>query len=180
MRRGGMCHSKGNAAQNNRCSGVAFWQFNEPWPAVSWAVIDRAGRSKLAFEMLRRAFQPALVAARFPWRRYSAGDEFAAEIWLVNDAPEARPGCTVEARLDGQIVWSQAAMTLPAAGAQPAGQFSIRLAAAPRELTLTLQQTDVTLAENRYDLAIYLPPNQPRSARLTRWLADRLLGAGHG
>ncbi|MGQ9491255.1 MAG: glycoside hydrolase family 2 TIM barrel-domain containing protein [Anaerolineae bacterium] len=47
--------------RRGRCTGVAFWQFNEPWPAVSWSVVDRFGRPKLAYEMLRRAFQPALT-----------------------------------------------------------------------------------------------------------------------
>ena len=35
--------------QPSQCGGVAFWQLNEPWPAVSWAVIDRAGRPKAAY-----------------------------------------------------------------------------------------------------------------------------------
>jgi hypothetical protein len=45
------------------CGGVAFWQFNEPWPAVSWSVVDHAGRPKAAMPCC--AYQPLLVAARF-------------------------------------------------------------------------------------------------------------------
>ena len=67
----------------HRYGRVAFWQLNEPWPAVSWAVIDRAGRPKAAYEMLRRAYQPILIAARFPWRRYAAGGDYLSRRCLV-------------------------------------------------------------------------------------------------
>lgn len=157
------------------CVGVAFWQFNEPWPAASWAIIDRAGRPKLAYKMLRRAFQPVLVAARFQWQPYRAGERFAAEVWLVNDGAVARPGCRVEVRLDGQVVWARDGMDLPAAGARPIGQFTITLGADPAELALTLAHDADILAHNRYDLAVHLPIGQPLIARLRRGLADWLL-----
>jgi beta-mannosidase len=158
------------------CRGVAFWQFNEPWPAVSWSVVDRAGRPKLAYAMLRRSFQPLLVAARFPWQRYEPGTLFAAEIWLVNDGPEGAEGCRVEARLDDRLIWAQQGVALPAAAARRIGNCAIRLDAAPAEFTLILARDNTVLAENRYDLAVHLPPRQPQSARLRRWFADRLLG----
>ena len=101
--------------EHPRCGGVAFWQLNEPWPAVSWSVIDRGGRPKAAYEMLRRAYQPILIAARFPWRRYAEGDVFRAEVWLVNDGPAAWQGCCAEALLDDTVVWTAADVSLPPA-----------------------------------------------------------------
>jgi len=53
-----------------RCGGVAFWQLNEPWRAVTWSVIDRAGRPKAGYAAVQRAYQPVLVAAKFPRRAY--------------------------------------------------------------------------------------------------------------
>lgn len=165
----------GNREQRDPCSGVAFWQFNEPWPAVSWAVIDRAGRPKQAYEMLRRVFQPVLVAARFRWRRYRAGDNFTAEIWVVSDEPQDRTGCHIQAQLDGRVVWSQDEIDLPAALARPVGTVSVRLDAKPAEFSLILSQCGTTLALNRYDLTVHLPGRPPLSALFMRWLSGQLI-----
>lgn len=157
------------------CTGVAFWQLNEPGPAVSWAVIDHAGRPKAAYAMLLRSFQPVLVAARFPWRDTTAGDAFTAAVWLVNDGPQGRAGCRVEAIMDGQIVWVEDTITLPAAGIACIGRFTVALAAAPQALTLRLSCGAETIAINRYDLTIHVPGPQPLRGRITRRLADWLL-----
>jgi beta-mannosidase len=158
-----------------RCGGVAFWQLNEPWPAVSWSVIDHAGRPKAAYEMLRRAYQPILIAARFPWRRYTAADIFRAEVWLVNDGPTAWQGCRAEALLDGTVVWMAADVTMLPASAAPIGDLVVRLDAAPHDLTLSLRCGEMILAANRYDLAVHLPSRQPWRARQIHALGERLL-----
>lgn len=40
------------------CSGVLWWQLNDCWPALSWAVVDIAGRRKLAWHAAVRAMAP--------------------------------------------------------------------------------------------------------------------------
>ena len=158
------------------CGGVAFWQFNEPWPAVTWSVVDRAGRPKAAYDMLRRSFQPLLVAAIFPWRRYEPGEPFQAEIWLVNDGPQSWPAGRIEATLDGVHIWAQDAAAIAPAAARPIAAFTHTLLAAPQRLDLRLLHDGAVLAINSYDLAVYLPGPQPIRGRLMRWLADRLVG----
>ncbi len=164
-------------AQPRPCGGVAFWQFNEPWRAVSWSVVDRAGRPKAAYNAIRRSYQPLLVAAQFPRRPYTEGDLFEAALWLVSDLPSAQPPCTVEAWLDERAVWTRAAVDIPAAGAYRLGSMRERLAAPPETLTLRLLRNGAVVAENRYDLQVPLPGPQPLASRLLRWLADRLLAA---
>jgi hypothetical protein len=160
-----------------RCGGVAFWQLSEPWPAVSWAVIDRAGRPKAAYDMLRRAYQPILVAARFPWRRYAAGNLFRAEIWLVNDGAAGWKACCAEAVLDGRVSWAAAGIALPPACAFPIGALVTTLEAVPQVLALGLRCGELVLAVNRYDLAIMVPGRQPPRARAMHAVGDYLLGA---
>lgn len=157
------------------CGGVAFWQLNEPWPAVSWSVIDRAGRPKAAYEMLRRSFQPILIAARFPWRAYGAGETFQAQIWLVNDGPETWPDCLAEVTLDGAPVWRADGLTLEPACARRVGEFARELTAPPQALELRLIRGDATLATNRYDLSVPLPPAQPWRSRALHSLGTRLI-----
>ena len=160
------------------CGGVVFWQYNEPWYAVSWSVIDRAGRPKAAFEMLRRSYQPVLIAARFPWRRYGPGDPFRAAIWLVNDGVEDWSGCRAVARLEDRPVWEADDVDLPAASAHQIGTLETTLSAAPGVLELALFRGDTCRAANRYDLGVHLPGPQPLRGRLNRWLADWVLKTG--
>ena len=159
----------------HRCGGVAFWQLNEPWPAVSWAVIDRSGRPKAAYEMLRRAYQPILIAARFLWQRYAKGDVFRADVWLVNDGPGAWQSCYAEVFLDDAVVWTAADVSLPPASAAQIGELVVRLDDIPRVLALDLRCGETALASNRYDLAVHLPGRQPRRARAIHALGERLL-----
>ena len=157
------------------CGGVAFWQLNEPWPAVSWAVIDRAGCPKAAYEMLRRVYQPILIASRFPWRRYGAGDVFRAEVWPVNDGAEAWQGCCAEAFLDDTAVWTVSDVALPPASVSQIGELAVLLEHAPQAMVLDLRCGEMILASNCYDLAVHLPGRQPRRARAIHALGERLL-----
>ena len=125
--------------------------------------------------MLRRAYQPILVAARFPWRRYAAGDVFRADVWLVNDGTGAWQGCCAEALLDNIVVWTAADVSLPPASAAQIGELVVRLDDAPRILALDLRCGETGLASNRYDLAVHLPGRQPRRARAIHALGERLL-----
>jgi beta-mannosidase len=66
---------------HDRCSGTVWWQLNDCWPAVSWSVIDVAGRRKLAWYALRAAYQPQLAVF--------GGDRQGARLTLVNDTGAA-------------------------------------------------------------------------------------------
>ncbi len=48
-------------ALHERCSGVVWWQLDDCWPSISWAVIDRAGRRKPSWYALRRSFADRLM-----------------------------------------------------------------------------------------------------------------------
>ncbi len=45
----------------DHCSGAIYWQLNDCWPAISWSVVDVAGRRKLAWYALRSAFRPRMT-----------------------------------------------------------------------------------------------------------------------
>jgi beta-mannosidase len=158
--------------------GVAFWQFNEPWPAVTWSVIDRCGRPKAAYLMLRRSFQPVLVALRFTNRACLHGESWRAEVWLVNDSPPAWDGCRVEAYLGDALLWSAEGVMLPAGGAVRAGSLEWAAASPQGLLRLRLLCGDVELTSNLYDLDVPIAGPGPRTARWRQALASRLLRAG--
>lgn len=44
------------------CSGSILWQFNDMWPAISWAVLDYTGYRKLAWHAMKSAYQPRTIS----------------------------------------------------------------------------------------------------------------------
>ena len=160
------------------CGGVAFWQFNEPWPAVTWAVVDRHGRPKGAYAMLCRSYQPLLIAAMFDWRAWRPGEKFEAEIWWVNDGPQSFEGCAVKAALDGEVVLAVGDLVIRPLAAQLVGSFAVTLAACPSQLELALAENERIIASNCYDLGVYQPPRQTVRAWLLRRGADLMLRIG--
>ncbi len=137
--------------------------------------MDRAGRPKAAFAMLRRCYQPIMIAARFLWRHHAAGDTFRAQVWLVNDGPQAWQGCRADAFLDGEVAWSAEQIDLPPASTTQIGELNLTLVTFPHILSLALHCGEAILATNRYDLAVHLPGRQPSRGRLIHRLAERLL-----
>jgi beta-mannosidase len=70
-------------ALHERCSGVVWWQLDDCWPSISWAVVDRAGRRKPSWYALRRSFADRLLVIA-PNDRSGGLD-----LMVVNDAAEA-------------------------------------------------------------------------------------------
>jgi beta-mannosidase len=160
------------------CGGVAVWQFNEPWPAVSWSVMDRAGRPKAAYAVLQRSYQPLLIAARFPWMELTTATALPVEFWIVNDAPVTHQGCRAEARLDGRPVWSAADLHVRGGAAACVARVEITLSGPPEQLELALLAAGGNpLACNVYDLSVSRPHNAPpRLSALLHRLGMRLIG----
>ena len=76
-----------------RCSMAINWDFNEPWKTVAGNnLIAYPTRIRPAYWYVQKALRPTHFSAkiaRFDWRE---GETFEAELWLLNDAPEAASG----------------------------------------------------------------------------------------
>jgi beta-mannosidase len=160
--------------RKGQAGGLCIWQFNEPWPAISWAIVDYYRRPKLAYERLKDLYNLVLVGLHFPLARYHAGDLLQAEVWAVNDSLHALDGCRLSIELDGVEI-ADMPVTLPPDSVQTVGILQHRIRAEPGELALILRQGDRHVARNSYDLAYdhRAPAGWPR--RLVRWAADALL-----
>ncbi|MEM2637543.1 MAG: hypothetical protein QXL15_04270, partial [Candidatus Korarchaeota archaeon] len=62
-------------------AGVLFWQFNEPWPAVSWAVIDYYMRPKIAYNWLKNLYSPVLPM--LTWKRRK--NNYLVSVWISSE-----------------------------------------------------------------------------------------------
>ena len=113
-------------------------------------MIDRAGRPKAAYEMLRRSYQPLLIAARFPWRRYAPGDIFGPRSGWSTSA-EASPGCRAQASLDDTVVWTVTDLGLPPAPPRRWGAVRIHPGRRPAGAHARAALRRDALASNRYD-----------------------------
>jgi hypothetical protein len=160
------------------CGGVAIWQFNEPWAAATWSVVDRRGRTKNAYEMLSRSYRPLLVAARFERRPWAVGETFRAALWLVNDSARDAGPCELVVLLDRQQIACLEDAGVPGLSARQVGTLEHVLSDRPRLLELSCTCAGAQVAENRYDLSVYLPPRQPLMPWLLRRIAEMTLKVG--
>ena len=76
--------------QAPRCSAALNWCFNEPWiTAANCSVVAYPAIPKKGYYAMEQALRPSLFSARIPTFDWKSGDRFTAEIWLLNDSPEA-------------------------------------------------------------------------------------------
>jgi beta-mannosidase len=78
-------------------SGALIWQLNDPWPGVTWSLLDHALRPKAAYFAVRRAFHPVLASF------VREGDRL--DLWVTTDRP-VRSTLLVEV-LDGDVVLAE-------------------------------------------------------------------------
>jgi len=154
-------------------SGLAVWQWNEPWPSICWSIIDYFGRPKLALETVQRVMQPLLVSLDYPLRAYAAGDLLVATVWVVNDGLAAVDGCWLRVSLEwegkrgkegkdgggreagGGVTLLELPCVVPANAAQPLSKLALRLPAGFSHLRLELRRGNSLLAYNVYDLRFH-------------------------
>ncbi|MCU1680894.1 MAG: beta-mannosidase [Amycolatopsis sp.] len=61
-------------------SGTLLWQLNEPWPGVTWSIIDHDQVAKPAYYFVQRAYAPVLAS-------FVERDEHL-ELWITNSGQE--------------------------------------------------------------------------------------------
>ncbi|HEY80347.1 MAG TPA: hypothetical protein G4O05_04635 [Caldilineae bacterium] len=142
-------------------AGTFLWQWNEPWPAISWSVWPHRGPSKRAFGQIARSYAPLAPLARIHADRI--------ELWVVNDGPRACQACILTAKLDGRVLWSGQASARP--GERVLIQ-TLPLPSTPGRFTLRLRGDGVN-AVNDYPLPWPFPP--AKRLRPRAWLASLVM-----
>jgi beta-mannosidase len=72
--------------QKPYCSMALNWCFNEPWPtAANNSIINWPNWPKPAFYAVRDACRPVLASARNYKLKWSRGEQFATQLWMLND-----------------------------------------------------------------------------------------------
>lgn len=155
--------------------GLAIWQWNEPWPAICWSLVDYYRRPKLAAQMLARWYSPLLVSLEYPLRGYADGDSLEAALWIVNDWREAFCECEVRIRQGDRALWVESVDVTPddSRRVRVVTLDDIRVA---EPLAVELWSGRRRLTCNDYDLS-YFSRHRRMSAtqRLRRRVADWLV-----
>lgn len=92
------------------CQGSVVWQLNDCWPAISWSIVDVAGRRKLAWFAVRAAYRDRLATFAVDPGDAGATGIRPPHLALVNDhaEPWAAQGEVRRVRVDGTVLASLA------------------------------------------------------------------------
>lgn len=103
------------------CSGALVWQLNEPWPGMTWSLVDFDLGAKPGYHAARRAFTPVLAS-------FEDDGNGELRLWISNSTPEdieGRAHIAVRA-FDGKtpLEWS-AEFCVPSHTSQPVWSASV-------------------------------------------------------
>ena len=157
------------------CGGTLIWQLNEPWPAISWALLNHDRQPKPAYEAVKRLFTPLLVSVDYGPGHLRPGDRLEGDVWLINDLAQAFSGCLVEVLLQdetGQAANRFAqAIDVAADSAGIVGRLSWTLPSSSTSwLVCRLVQDGQVLTANEYDLSAYDGTQPTFRQRLWSWI----------
>jgi len=78
--------------QKPYCSMAINWCYQEPWPtAANNSLINYPAIKKPGFFAVKNACRPVLASARFSKFKWTEGETFFADLWILNDLPKDLP-----------------------------------------------------------------------------------------
>ena len=141
-----------------KVTGIFQFDFTDPWPAVTWSVLDYWRVPKPAYDALRRAMQPVLPSFHLP-DKIEAGKAFLASFCVVNDLTWAFPRARCEWRLSSDksdIASATFPIDVPADGISAAVKVTLKSLGPGRyQLIVVLTTADGRpLGENLYEIKV--------------------------
>jgi hypothetical protein len=141
-----------------KVTGIFQFDFSDPWPAVTWSVVDYWRTPKPAFDALRRSMQPVLPCFQLP-KNVEAGKAILVSFCVVNDLVQTFPGATCEWRLEGEIGDIASAtfpVDIPSDGVSAETKLTLpSLRPGKYKLLVTVTSSRKTLGENWYELTVH-------------------------
>jgi hypothetical protein len=144
-------------AKYTKVTGIFQFDFTDPWPAVTWSVVDYWRTPKPAFDALRRSMQPVLPSFRLP-EKIEAGKSRLITFCAVNDLAQAFPGTTCDWHLEGglgDIASATFPVDVPADSVSAETKLTLpSLGPGKYKLSVTITSGRKTLGENWYELTV--------------------------
>ncbi len=132
-------------------TGVAVWQFNDPWPAISWSIVDYYGTPKHAYHELKKLYSPVFASFNYELIPRRAGDTVRGDLWIINDLCAAYPNVKMCAYLNDAEVFNRALNIEPDSAAR-VDALQVTLSEGDNTLRLNVVWQDNVLSDHEYDL----------------------------
>ncbi len=146
-----------------KTSAVTICHYITFAPDMKWGIVDYYQEKKKSFFDVQRAFQPLLISLQFDKRRWLPGEDFEAEVWIVNDYYQSFNNHQVEIRLLDQErkVIEEATLMVDTIEADSARKFGSFKSAVPEvlgdqfyvEMTLS-DEEGIVVSANEYLLLV--------------------------
>jgi len=144
-------------AKYTKVTGIVQFDFTDPWPAVTWSVLDYWRHPKAAYDALRRSMQPVLPSIHLP-ERIEAGKAALVTFRVVNDLIDAFPGAKCSWHLSGDknvIASASFPVDIPADGVSEEVKVTLpSLGTGLFRLEISLSSGSKILGENWYEIKV--------------------------
>ncbi len=142
---------KADAGRGRAAAGVAVWQFDDPWPVISWSVVDYYGVPKRAYAEMQRSYSPLLPSFEYPVRHRRPGEMVSGQLWLINDWSRGFDDLEFCAYLNDAQVFARRVSAAPDS-ATLVDALRVPVNEGENILRLELREGTRVLAANLYDL----------------------------
>jgi beta-mannosidase len=137
--------------RKSNAAGVALWQFNDAWGAISWSIIDYYGTPKRAYHELKNLYAPVFASFDYALMPRRAGDIIAGTLWLINDWRTAFENVELRAELNGNSIYTRRVALAPDS-ATPIDALKIKLSDGENILRLIARDDRQIFSDHTYDL----------------------------
>ncbi len=137
--------------RKGRVSGCAFWQLDEPWPAICWSVVDYTRNPKPAYFKIKELYNLILISFDYPLMPRLPGELVRGDLWLINDALRPVRG-QLRAYLD-EVPLPSLSVEISPNEARRVGALEIPMATGANVLRFELEEEGAVVSRNEYDLS---------------------------
>lgn len=146
-------------------SGALVWQLNEPWPGISWSLVDYYLEPKPGYKAFKQAMSPLLAGVEYRIEQRSPGDEVETSLFIVNDFHKAFNGLEVELAFQGATLGRYSVDVEPDSVISFPAETIKLTDEKPWNLKAVMRHKSEVVSESDYDLGFY---DGKRSPFLTR------------
>jgi hypothetical protein len=144
-------------AKYTRVTGIIQFDFTDPWPAVTWSVLDYWRIPKPSFDAMRRSMQPVMPCFQIP-EKCMAGQPILLSFCIVNDLLQDYVAATCQWHLEnamGELTSAAFPLDIPSDGISEKTMVTLpSLKPGIYRLLVSVSTSRDVLGKNWYELIV--------------------------